>query len=86
MLKIGRPPTRSFTVFSNWFQLAKPFLGRSRDLLQDKEDFIALKASSQDDRLSRLFEYWTGLLVTVSLVFHLVHVKGGVDKTLVCSV
>ena len=85
LLKIGRPPARSFTVFSNWFQMAKPFLGRSRDLVQDRRDFIALKASSQDDRLSRLVENWTGLIVSVSLVFHLVHVKGDVDKPFVCS-
>ena len=85
VLKIGRPPKRSFTVFSNWFQLAKPFLGRSRDLVQDRRDFIALKASSQDDRLSRLLENWIGVFISVSLVLHLVHVKDDVDEALVCS-
>ena len=66
LLKIEQPKERVWKVFQDWFKQSQPFVGHSRNLVAHKDDLVALKASTEADRLSRTLEYWTGLVATVS--------------------
>ena len=66
LLKIRQPKERVWKVFHDWFMESKPFVGHSRNMVLQKDDFVALKASTESDRLSETLEYWTGVLAAVS--------------------
>ena len=66
VMKIRQPSKRVWGVFSRWFNRADPFSGDSSKLLEDRGDFIALKATSEQDRLSQTLESWVGNIVAVS--------------------
>lgn len=46
----------------------QPFVGHSRDLLREKNDFIALNGSFDHDRLSGILDYWIGKFFAVIAV------------------
>lgn len=54
VLKLRKPGDRVFGVFSNWFRTKKPFIGHGKHLLEDQNDFVALGAIEEQDRLSRI--------------------------------
>ena len=73
VLRIGIPEKRVWSVFSNWFQQARPFVGHSRDLLLQPNDFLALPSSTERDAFSSLLEHMTGFLLTESGSFRSSH-------------
>lgn len=54
VLKLQRPSDRVFGVFSNWFSTRKPFSGCGKHLLKEQNDFVALGAIQEQDRLSKI--------------------------------
>ena len=68
LLKIRRPKARLWNTFSSWFLEMQPFVGHSRNLLQEKADFIALNGSFDHDQLSGMLDHWTGKFFAVSAV------------------
>ncbi|KAI9712601.1 MAG: hypothetical protein M1828_001667 [Chrysothrix sp. TS-e1954] len=56
VLKLRRPTSRVFEVFSGWFEHAQPFIGTGRTLLQDPRDFVALGMTEEPDRLSTVIQ------------------------------
>ena len=66
VLRVGIPEKRVWSVFSKWFRQARPFVGHSRDLLLQPNDFLALPSSTDRDGFSSLLEDLTGFLVAVS--------------------
>lgn len=66
LLNIGQPKERVWKVFHDWFMESKPFVGYSNNMVLQKDDFVAVKASTESDRLSKTLEHWTGVLAAVS--------------------
>ena len=54
VLKLQKPGDRVFGVFSNWFKTRKPFIGYGKHLLEEQNDFVALSAIEEQDRLSKI--------------------------------
>lgn len=64
-LALEQPSERAFNVFSDWFKRNRPFVGYSRDLVQEKSDFVSLKTHEEQDRLSKLMRDYGGRFLPV---------------------
>ena len=64
-LKLRSPEERIWTVFSEWFQTHKPFVGHSGQLLLHKNDFATLSSSGERDALTSFLEHLTGIFFVV---------------------
>ncbi|PMD58331.1 uncharacterized protein K444DRAFT_664437 [Hyaloscypha bicolor E] len=56
VLKFSKPSKRVFRVFQGWFESEKPFVGYGNELLQQRDDFVALKPSPDQDFLARFLQ------------------------------
>lgn len=54
VLKLQKPSDRALRAFSNWFNTARPFVSYKKSLLDEQHDFVALGATEEQDRLSRI--------------------------------
>lgn len=66
--KLQKPSSRVYRVFSGWFEQRRPFVGYGRDLLQARSDFVTLKATEEQDRLSKLLQNLGGRYLQVPLL------------------
>ncbi|KAJ3547765.1 hypothetical protein NM208_g1334 [Fusarium decemcellulare] len=60
VMKLPKPEDRVYEAFEGWFQSERPFVGYGSDLLQDRDDFIALSPAIGDDFLSRFLRNFVG--------------------------
>ncbi|KAF4618144.1 hypothetical protein G7Y89_g14962 [Cudoniella acicularis] len=56
VLKLTKPNKRVWHVFQGWFETVKPFIGYGNDLVQQRDDFVALRPSPDQDFLARYLQ------------------------------
>lgn len=65
VLKFSKPNQRVWRVFRGWFETVKPFVGYGNHLLQQPDDFVALKPSPDPDFLGRFLQNLGGKCLPV---------------------
>jgi len=56
VLNLPKPSIRVFRVFKNWFESERPFVGYGSNIPQQREEFVALHPSPDQDFLTRIFQ------------------------------